>query len=200
MTFKPRLFDYRGFSLMELMVVVGLTGVVAAIAVPMLGNSLGYFRLTGDVRSTANAVALGKMRAASVFGRERLNVNVTGKSFRLETWDKTTSAWLVDGGTTYLSPSVSFSRGVVGTAPPNSQGTIGNSVPCKDDLGIADIANTACVMFNSRGVPIDPTGNPVVDALYLTDGSAVYGVIVSATGMVRTWRTLPVSTPSWVLQ
>ena len=79
------------------------------------------------------------------------------------------------------------------------QAQIGQAPACTNDLGVA-IANTACVMFNSRGVPIDPTGNPVVDALYLTDGSAVYGVIVSATGMVRTWRTLPVSTPSWGLQ
>jgi hypothetical protein len=49
-------------------------------------------------------------------------------------------------------------------------------------------------------VPVDATGAPIVDALYLTDASAVYGVTVSASGMVRMWRTPPRSTPSWVLQ
>ena len=41
-----------------------------------------------------------------------------------------------------------------------------------------------------------PTG---IDALYVTDGTAVYGVTVAATGMLRLWRTLPVATPTWVL-
>ena len=45
----------------------------------------------------------------------------------------------------------------------------------------AAIANTACIMFNSRGVPIDSTFAPTGDdALYVTDGMAVYGVTVAA--------------------
>ena len=56
-------------------------------------------------------------------------------------------------------------------------------------------------MFNSRGVPIDSSGAPLgTNAFYLTDGSAVYAVTVAATGMLRSWRTLPVATPSWSLQ
>jgi prepilin-type N-terminal cleavage/methylation domain-containing protein len=195
-----RTSDRRGFSLIELLFVVGLTGVVAAIAVPMTGNTLGFFRLSGDARSAANAIALGKMRAASVFGRVRLYVDVPGKSFRLQNYDKATSSWVADGGTTYLSQGVTFGYSIVSTAPPNSQGTIGQSAPCKNDLATADIPNTACVIFNSRGVPIDSTGAPVVDALYLTDAATVYGVTVSATGMVRSWRTLARATPTWTLR
>ena len=96
---------------------------------------------------------------------------------------------------------MSFSPGVVGTPPPNTQGVIGQAPLCTDDAG-ADIANTACIMFNSRGVPIgngpsfSPTG---VDAIYVTDGQAVYGITVAATGMLKLWRTLPQVTPSWAL-
>ena len=36
--------------------------------------------------------------------------------------------------------------------------------------------------------------------MYITDGNAVYGITVSATGMIRTWRTLPLGTPAWVQQ
>jgi prepilin-type N-terminal cleavage/methylation domain-containing protein len=190
----------RGFSLMEMMFVVALTGVVAAIAIPMMGNSLGFFRLSGDARSTANAVALAKMRAASVFGRVRVYVDISGRSFRLETWNTATNTWVADTGDTYLSQGVTYSFGSVGSAPPNTQGTIGLPANlCKDNAGV-DIANTLCVIFNSRGIPIDAAGNPVVDAVYLTDNTAVYGVTISATGMVRTWRTAPTATPAWTLQ
>src|SRR4051812_8969919 len=113
-----RMTTQRGFSLMEIMIVVGLTGVIAAIAVPMVGNNLAYYRLSGDARSNANATGLGKMRAASVFGHERLYVDRTARSYRLETWDKTTSTWIADGGAGVLSQNVPYGFGVVGRAPP----------------------------------------------------------------------------------
>jgi prepilin-type N-terminal cleavage/methylation domain-containing protein len=190
----------RGFSLLEIMIVVGLTGVIAAIAVPMVGNNLAYYRLSGDARSNANATGLGKMRAASVFGHERLYVDRAARTYRLETWDKTTSTWLADGAAGALSQNVTYSFGVVGQAPPNTQGVIDQSPPCKNNAGTADIANTSCIIFNSRGLPIDNAGQPFVYGLYVTDGTAVYAITVSATGTVRTWRTQPTVVPTWSLQ
>ena len=64
-----------------------------------------------------------------------------------------------------------------------------------------DIGNTSCIVFNSRGVPVDSTGAATsLDALYLNDGKSAYGITVSATGMIRTWRAGPQSTATWVLQ
>ena len=64
-----------------------------------------------------------------------------------------------------------------------------------------DVANTACIVFNSRGIPVDSTGSPYGnDAIYVTDGSAVYGITIAATGFIRTWRTLYSAYPSWTLQ
>ncbi|MBI3400174.1 MAG: prepilin-type N-terminal cleavage/methylation domain-containing protein [Acidobacteria bacterium] len=189
----------RGYSLIEILVVVGLIGVVGAIAVPMMSNTLGFFRLSGDARSISNATAVAKMRAASDFSRVRLYVDLSTQSHHIESWDKVNSKWVVEGGSTYLSSNVVFGFGAVTTAPPNTQATIAQAPLCTDDLGVA-IGNTACLMFNSRGVPVDNTFSPTaVDALYLTDGSAVYAVTAAATGMIRLWRTLPTATPSWVL-
>ena len=95
---------------------------------------------------------------------------------------------------------MTFSYGVVGTPPPNTQGTIAQAPLCVDDTG-ANIADTACIMFNSRGMPVGngptfaPTGG---DALYVTDGIGDLGVTVAATGLVRMWRTLPQAAPAWV--
>jgi hypothetical protein len=144
------------------------------------------------------------MRAASNFTRVRLYVDVSGRSHHLESWDKTTSSccWTAEGGLTYLSTGVSFGYGAVTAAPPNTQTTIDQAPECTDnaDPPVA-IENTACVMFNSRGVPIDagsfaPTA---LDALYLTDGVAVYGVTLPATGMLKMSRTQNTATPNWVL-
>jgi prepilin-type N-terminal cleavage/methylation domain-containing protein len=197
-----RLSSHGGYSLLEIVVVVGLIGVISAIAVPMMANSLGYLRLSGDARNVSNAIALSKMRAASIFSRTRIVIDLSGESFHVETFDHTTAicCWNVDGGTTHLSQNVTFNFGVVGAPPPNAQATIGQPAPCLDNTG-AVIANRSCILFNSRGVPVDSTGTSgVVTAVYLTDGSAVYGVTVSATGMVRSWKTQPLATPSWSLQ
>jgi Tfp pilus assembly protein FimT len=49
--------------------VVGLTTVIAAMAVPMMSNTIGNFRLSGDAHSVGSAMALAKLRAASVTAR-----------------------------------------------------------------------------------------------------------------------------------
>lgn len=200
------LSDRRGYSLIEIMVVVLLIGVVSAIAVPMMKGTIGDFRLSGDARGLTNAVSLAKLRAAADFSQARLYVDLSMNSFHVETWNKTGAAWVTEGGTTTLSSNDTFSFGVVSTAPQNSQAAIGQASACVTSAGGA-IGNTACVLFNSRGIPVDPAGAPPAvgaptgnDALYLTDGTAVYGVTLSATGLIKLWRTNPTATPSWVLQ
>ena len=188
-----------GFTILETLFVVGLISVISAIAVPMFGGALADFRLSGDARGLSNAIAVAKMRAASNFSRVRLFVDISGRTHHLESWNKTTSEWDTEGGLTHLSTGVFFSFGIVGTAPPNTQTTIAQAPECTDDDG-DPIGGTACVMFNSRGVPVDSTFAPTgLDAIYLADGSAVYGITVAATGMLRMWRTLPTETPTWML-
>ena len=178
----------------------GMIGVISAMAVPMFANALAEFRVSGDARNVSNAVAVAKMRAASDFSRVRLYVNLSDRSFHIESFNKATSEWGIEGGNTFLSSGVSFSQGAVATPPPSTQATIGQAPLCTDDAGVP-IANTACIMFNSRGVPIDSSFAPTgLDALYVTDGPTVFGVTVAATGMLRGWRTLATATPSWVLK
>jgi len=198
----------NGFSLLEVLMVVGISTVVAAIAVPMMKNTIGDFKLSGDARGLTNAVSLAKLRAASDFSQSRLFVDRDARSYHVEVWSKTAVPpdWVTEGGNTALAASDIFGFSVVGAAPPNTQAAIVQAPACLTRLGAA-IANTSCILFNSRGIPVDsagvppavgaPTGN---DAVYITDNTAVFGVTISATGLIKLWRTNPLAAPAWVLQ
>ena len=187
-------------SIVQILVAMGLTAVVAAMAVPMTRNALGDFRLRGDARSLNNAVSLTKMRAASDFTNARLYVALDGKAFHIETWQRTGPAWVAEGGTTSLSGFDTFGFGVVNAPPANTQAAIAQAAQCRTAAGAA-IGNTACVVFNSRGIPVDTTGAPTgAGAVYLTDNTAVYAVTISASGLIKLWRTNPTATPAWSLQ
>jgi prepilin-type N-terminal cleavage/methylation domain-containing protein len=198
--------DHRGYSLIELLMVVGITTVIAAMAVPMMSSSIGNFRLSGDAHSVASAMALAKLRAASNFSQARLFVDLTTRTFHVETLQKVpVAAWITEGGNTTLSTGVTFGFGAIASPPLNTQALINQAAPCVTAAGAA-IANTACVLYNSRGIPVDPSGAaPNVgaptgnNALYLTDGTAVYGLTLSATGQSSLYRT-NISSASWSLQ
>ena len=197
--------DSRGFSLVELLMVVAIMGVLAAITVPMSGNAIRYIKVSGDARDLANATAVTKMRAAAKFTQARLYIDKVGKTYYVQTYDKSTSTWVTEGGSTTLANTVSFGYGPVATPPANTQTAIDQAPLCKSDPvppnPPVDVANTACIVFNSRGIPIDSTGSPFGDdAIYVTDGSVVYGITIAATGFIRTWRTNSASTPTWTLQ
>lgn len=188
-----------GFTMIELIVVIAIVGVIAATAVPMMGSVLGGLRLSGDARGLANTVALAKMQASANFTRARVYVDLTTGGYQTDLWQKTGGgSWVTQTATRYLSASgESFGFGTVGTPPANTQGTIALAPQCTNDAGAA-IGNTSCIIFNSRGVPVDNAGAPTgVDAFYVTDGTKVYGMTVSATGLLRFWQTDATGTPNW---
>ena len=195
---RTRLFD-AGFSLIELMVVLAFIGTLAAIATPIIGGAVASMRLNGSARAIANLTAVTKTKAAAKFSRARLYADRNNNSFHLETWDSTVvpAQWVVDGGPTFLPVNVTFGFGVVGAPPPNTQPAIQLALPCLDNAGVA-VANTDCMVFNSRGIPIDNAGAPTNgDALYITDGTTVLGVTVTGTGLIGVWSTPPVAVPLW---
>src|SRR5688572_6934510 len=178
----------RGFSLVDMLMVVALIGIVAAIAVPVTGNAVAGQKFKNDAQAITNMVGLAKMRASAAFTRARVRANIIDRTFVLERWDKTAAQWVEEGVSTTLSTGVTFSFGAIATAPPNTQTTIAFSPACRTGVTAASatIGNTACVVFNSRGLPVDGAGAPFGGhAIYLTDGIGVGGTTVTATPRIR---------------
>lgn len=70
---QTRPHDTRGFSLLELMVVVGVFGVLVAISIPAISGSLRTARLEG----AANTLAADLRYARSLATAERRTIQVT---------------------------------------------------------------------------------------------------------------------------
>jgi len=176
----------KGFTLIEVLFVVGLVGVLCAMAVPMTTSSVGAFRVKGDGQALLNAVKLAKMRAATHLSRTRVYADLEANTFRIERLDRAANAWVMEGAIRPLSSGVAFGFGAVAEAPPQTQAPIRFSPQCRTAGTV--VGNTACIVFNSRGVPVDDNGDPVGgNALYVTNGSAVYGVTVTAAPLVKLW-------------
>jgi hypothetical protein len=176
-----------GYSLVELMAFMAVMVTAAAFVLPFTRSSINALNLTGDARNLSSAVSLAKMRAAASFTQARVVVNLATST--VERWQKNTSTWVIEGIVKTLSPTVSFGFGGIAAPPPNTQPAIAQAPVCLDAAGAA-MAGTACILFNSRGVPVDSTNAPTaLDAFYVGDGSTVFGVTVSTGGMVQLWRS-----------
>jgi prepilin-type N-terminal cleavage/methylation domain-containing protein len=187
----------RGFSIVEIMMAAIIAGILAAIAIPSVLTVLSNMRTLGDARGLNDEIALAKMRAAANFTLARVYADLSAGTFHLEYWEKPdttcpTGCWVTEGGTQTLSSGVSYGTGGISSPPNLTQTTIGQAPACLQNPSDATstVSNTACVVFNSRGIPMDYTQAPTSeDALYITDGKAlVFGLTVSATGVIRTWQ------------
>jgi len=188
-----------GFTLLETMITMVILLVISAMAIPSYTTIRRYFRLSGDGRELNALVAGAKMQAAADFTHARAYADLGANTFHTEVWNKVGNCWQTVGDFANactvagaspiqnLSQGVSFGFGGFGAPPPNTTAGIQQAPACRNNAGGA-IPGTACVVFNSRGIPIDAAGSPTGNgALYVTDNATVYGVTVGASGLVQTW-------------
>jgi len=188
----------HGYSLIELMVALAIIGVVTATVIPITDTSLKANRLKADADAVRNLVGLAKMRASSRFTRARVLVDLGRSSYVLQVWDKNAGAWVNDGAPTRTSNGVVFGFGALATPPLNTQVDIALSPPCTTGLTAAGaIANTSCINFNSRGLPVDAAGLLYPrHAFYLRNEIGVFATTVTSTPLIRFWSS-PNGTANW---
>lgn len=188
-----------GYSLLEMVAALGLIGVLAAFVIPITDASIRGGRLRGDASVIRNLIGLAKMRASAQFTRARVYADLGANTYVLQVWDKTAAAWVDDGGINQLSSDVTFGFGALTAPPPNTQVLIAQSPECSIDLTVGGImANTACVVFNSRGLPVDADGNLFPrHALYVTGTDGVFATTVTTTPLIRFWSSPHVANGNW---
>lgn len=191
-----------GFTMLELLIVVSMGLIVAGFAIPTYQRTMRNYRLQGDARALNGEIQLAKMRAAANFTRARVRF-ASGGTYVTEVWCKaansprvctTGGVWrsIFTGGTTNrLAPGIRYGIATQTLPPPGTQAALAQPMPCRFGILATSLAipGTGCIVFNSRGYPIDGAGNPYGDyGIYITDGTAVQGTTVSRTGVTASWR------------
>lgn len=194
-----RLRSHDGYSLVEVMAAMAVLGVLAGFAVPMLASTTSGVKLRDQAETLSNLVSLAKMRATAQFSRSRVRVDLSAETYVLQLWDSDAATWVNDGAVVTLPSGVDFGFGKLDEPPPNAQDDIEFAAECTDDEG-DPIDKTACINFNSRGIPIDVLGVPVGgNAFYLTDGIGVRAITVTTTPLIRNWWS-SAAAPGWIRQ
>jgi Tfp pilus assembly major pilin PilA len=217
-----------GFSTLEMMIVIVMSLIVSAIAIPEYLAAARYLRMAGDLRDLNGITAEAKMRAAANFTHARVYADLTNSTFQLQVWNKTggtggTGCWVADDditntcvsfagapapsgpGNLQLSQGDAYGYGTMTTGPTAGQSTISQATGCypggaNTPDGGSILANTACIEFNSRGIPVDNNGAPLnTGALYITNNNIVEAVTVSATGSIQNWQC-PHGQTNWMAQ
>jgi type II secretory pathway pseudopilin PulG len=214
-----------GFSTLEMIVVIFMSLVITAIAIPEYISTSQYLRIAGDLRALNGITAQAKIRAAANFTHARAFADLSGNTYELQVWNKTAGTggcWVADGdpnnacitytGSAPSGPAVlplsqgdTFGFGTLTQGPTPGQTAISQATACQQGAannpgGGSSVTNTACIEFNSRGIPINTSGAPVATgAFYMTNSTVVDGVTVSATGSIQAWST-GASAANWHVQ
>ena len=120
--------NQKGMTLVELLAVLVILGIIAAIAIPMIGNAISESKQKGELNDALNIIAAAKLADAN--GEALETVGTGGNGY--------TKATLTDKG--YLDDSVSEFTGV--TKSNKGQWTLVGFTFSKNDKYKGDRAKT----------------------------------------------------------
>ena len=170
-----------GFSLLELMIVVGILMVVAAMAMPKIMTSVADVRLRSAVNSASGLMQQARMMAIKDNQLRKIKYSniASGGFVYVDVND--------DGAIQATEPQVQMGSTILGYNAPT-----GLPALVQSNLGYTPIV-TSVLMFNPRGLPcsaVTTCGSGMV--IYFTDsrtvGSPGWGAVsVSPAGRVKTW-------------
>jgi Tfp pilus assembly protein FimT len=163
----------KGFSLVELSVLLGAMAILAAMAIPMLSSSMRSMQLASDARSVASTMTYAKLSAASLTTRCRLTFDIDNSQWKLERRNPATGNYELQDAINQLSRGIAHS------------GIIFKSNSSSAPPGFPNNSSTV-ITFSSRGTLIEPTEG--IGIVYLSDDANDYAITSSTSGKVQIWR------------
>ncbi len=188
----------RGFTLLEMLIVIIILGIIVAFAVPEAYNGVKAYRVHSDATSMVEELNLARFRATSQNVPYEVHIDTANNEFYLErlctTTPFTSCTALLEGGDQYVSTEDSFTLTNPGTSCPP---------PAPDSFSAC--AGTTDFYFNSRGMPVDVNGSPIAnggEVIYVA-GPATLGltdaVTVTVGGQINSYDWDVVAT-NWILR
>lgn len=183
---NPR--EQKGFSIIELMMVILIMSVIIALAMPSALNSARAYRLHADASGIASQLNIARFRATSQYTPYRMNFDTTNNLWTMDRLNGGYASPTAELSPVTLSTNITFVTTDPFTAKP---GTVSNT------------AMSTAINFNTRGLPVDatstPPGMPTANSVvYLKNENGLYdAVTVSLGGQVAVW-TYSRATSKWV--
>lgn len=180
----------RGFTMIEITVVVLLLGVIAAFAAPRISNAMREYRLNNAMHQIADLMNRAKTQAMSNNTKATMRVDMANNRFGLVVYDSSNNEVRTDyiplpQGVTFATPSSV-------TAPmTNVQTTNPVSFPLKS--GSSTVYQQD---FTSRGFPAVSSAG-TINVIYIGNSQTYRAITITSVGGIRTWvwKTSPAS---WV--
>jgi prepilin-type N-terminal cleavage/methylation domain-containing protein len=169
----------RGFTLIEISVVILIVGAIVAIAVPRITNAMREYRLNIAMRQFADLVQRVKTQAVSDNLRSGLAIDTGGRRLGLV-------HYLVDGTVDRID-YVPMPQGISFAVPGNITAPV-TGAPTTAAVSFPPYGTSTTVFvqnFNSRGFPIVAAG--AINAVYMTNGNTFRAVTVNSVSGVRKW-------------
>jgi Tfp pilus assembly major pilin PilA len=170
----------RGFTTLEITVVVLITGVLAAIALPKITNGMREYRVSIAVRQISDLVQRAKVQAISENHSVALRVDTANNRAGVVVYDANNAELRVD--------YIPLPQGVIFTMPagvtaPVAGAPIARSVSFDLKTGSTTVYEQG---FTSRGFPAVAAG--AINAIYVGSNSRTYRALtLNSVGGMRTW-------------
>lgn len=169
----------RGFTSLEVTVVVCVIGVIAAIATPKITSAMREYRLNIALRQAADLIQRVKTQAVSDNRRSSLVIDTADRKMGMVVYDLSGNVVRTD----YMSlpPNVRFAIPADITAP-----VTGAPISTAVSFPLRDGSTTVFQQdFNSRGFPISAAG--AINAIYLSNGTSFRALTVNSVSGIRTF-------------
>jgi prepilin-type N-terminal cleavage/methylation domain-containing protein len=179
-----------GFSLLELVIVVAIMLVVAALAIPTMVSAIDAYQIRGNLASVANVVQRCRMQAVRDNTSERLffTTQPSGQVV-LFVERSTSSATAPIASDPQLWLPQSFSLAGASPSGGGAPSAMTANTMWGSNISISLVNQGTDVYFNSRGIPCWPGANNVCSD---TDGFVYYFNYTGTAGRLA-WAAISIS-------